>query len=107
MKLFLYGWVLPVGLVWAWLLLSAYDMNFGFYFLSRDAHDLVFAIYGYMLDMSVEQVQALMLKGFLIDTALVGAFVAFRKRKAIKAYFQRSTLTTGSRTYLADLQERR
>lgn len=103
MKMFLYGWVLPVGLLWTWLLLSAYDINFGFYFLSRDAHDLVFAIYGYMLDMSVEQVQAMMLKGFLIDTVLVGLFVAFRKRKVIKAYFQRSHLTSGSRTYLSDL----
>lgn len=87
MKMFLYGWVLPLGAVWAWYLLSYNDISFGLTFLTRDAHDFVFMIYGHMLGMPASEVPILFLKAFLLDTLLVIAFMAYRRRAKIKAYF--------------------
>lgn len=87
MKAFMLGWVLPVGAVWVWYLMSYNDINLGYTFLTRDAHDFVFMIYGNMLDMPANEVPILFLKAFLLDTLLVLAFIAFRRRKKIKAYF--------------------
>ena len=66
MKMFLYGWLLPIGAVWAWYLMSYNDISFGYAFLSRDAHDLVFAIYGHMLGMPAENIPPLFLKAFIL-----------------------------------------
>ena len=46
MKWFLILWACPVLLLTGWYGLSYYDMNFGIFMLTRQAHDLVFAVYG-------------------------------------------------------------
>ena len=46
MKWFLILWAGPIALLGSWYGLSYYDMNFGIFMLTRDAHDLVFRSYG-------------------------------------------------------------
>ncbi len=46
MKTLLLLWALPITILGAWYGLSYYDMSFGIFMLTRDAHDLVFQIYG-------------------------------------------------------------
>lgn len=87
MKFFLFGWVLPVGAVWAWYLMSYNDISLGFTFLTRDFHEFVFMIYGHMLGMPADAIPPLLLKAFFVDTGLLIAFIAFRRRAQIKAYF--------------------
>ena len=40
MKWFLILWAGPIALLGSWYGLSYYDMNFGIFMLTRDAHDL-------------------------------------------------------------------
>ena len=56
MKWFIALWAAPMALLGSWYTLSYYDMNFGLSFLSRDLHDLVFAIYGNILGVPPEDV---------------------------------------------------
>jgi len=69
MKMFLYGWVLPVGALWTWYVLSFFDISFGLTFLSRDAHDFVFMIYGHILGIPGDNVTAILLGAFIAQFA--------------------------------------
>ena len=40
------AWALPMGIFWGWYFLSLNDMNFGYVMLTRDAHDILFELYG-------------------------------------------------------------
>lgn len=46
MKWFLIFWGGPVMLLTGWYGLSYYDMSFGVFMLTREAHELVFRVYG-------------------------------------------------------------
>lgn len=50
MKWLLILWAGPVLLLSSWYGLSYYDMSFGFFMLTRQTHDLVFQIYGNILE---------------------------------------------------------
>ena len=54
MKTLLLLWALPITILGAWYGLSYYDMSFGVFMLTRDAHDLVFQIYGNILGIPPE-----------------------------------------------------
>lgn len=88
MKFFFYGWLLPVGFVWAWYLMSYNDINLGFHFLSREMHDFVFAVYGHILGIDPATIPPLLLRAFFVDTGFIMLFIAFRKRRQIKAAWQ-------------------
>ena len=83
MRYFLLFWLLPVGGLLAWLGLASHDINFGTLFFSRDMYDLVFAIYGDVLGMDPATIPPLLYKALAVDTLIVGALVAFRKRAAL------------------------
>ncbi|MDD9909992.1 MAG: DUF6105 family protein [Ahrensia sp.] len=96
MRLFLILWIGPLALLGLWYGLSVNDINFGYLILSREIHDQVFEIYGNILGMEPEALPPLLLRAIIVDTLLVLAFIAFRRRKTlipwIKARFNRRAL---------------
>ncbi|KJF74439.1 DUF6105 family protein [Agrobacterium arsenijevicii] len=83
MKWFLILWAGPVALLGSWYWLSYYDMSFGFYMLTRQTHDLVFTIYGNILGLPPESLPPLVARAIAVDSLIVFAILAFRKRKQI------------------------
>lgn len=92
MKWFLILWAGPVLLLSGWYGLSYYDMSFGFFMLTRQTHDLVFQVYGNILGIPPETIPPLVARAIAFDSVVVFAIVAFRKRKAIAAWWQRRQL---------------
>lgn len=88
MKWFLILWAGPVLLLGSWYFLSYYDMSFGFFMLTRQAHDLVFQIYGNVLGIPPETIPPLVARAIAVDSLLVFAIIGFRKRKAIAAWWR-------------------
>ena len=62
MKTLLLLWALPITILGAWYGLSYYDMSFGIFMLTRDAHDLVFQIYGNVLGIAPETIPPLVMR---------------------------------------------
>nr|WP_298105474.1 DUF6105 family protein [uncultured Shinella sp.] len=88
MKWFLILWAGPIALLGSWYGLSYYDMNFGFFMLTRQTHDLVFQIYGHILGIPPEDLPLLVLRAIIVDSLVVFAILAFRRRKQISAWWQ-------------------
>jgi hypothetical protein len=89
MKWFLILWACPIILLTGWYGLSYYDMSFGIFMLTRQAHDLVFAIYGNVLGIPPETIPPLVARAIVFDSLLVFAIIAFRKRRQIRAWYAR------------------
>lgn len=87
MKWFLILWAAPIGLLVGWYTLSYHDIHFGVTMLTREAHDLVFQIYGHVLGIAPEAIPPLLLRALIVDTLLVLAIIAFRRRAAIRAWW--------------------
>ena len=80
-------WALPMGIFWGWFYLSSNDMNFGYVMLTRQVHDLLFQLYGEMLGVDPATIPPLVAKACILDTLLILAIWAFRRRQAIAAWF--------------------
>jgi hypothetical protein len=80
-------WAVPMGIFWGWFYLSFNDMNFGYVMLTRQMHDLFFQLYGQMLGIDPATIPPLVAKACILDTLLLLAIWAFRRRKAIAAWF--------------------
>jgi hypothetical protein len=89
MKWFLILWAAPIALLSSWYGLSYYDMSFGFFMLTRQTHDLVFEIYGNVLGIPPETIPPLVARAIAVDSLIVFAIIAFRKRKAIVSWWRR------------------
>ncbi|THK39935.1 hypothetical protein EHS39_01900 [Ensifer sp. MPMI2T] len=89
MKWLLIFWAAPVTLLTSWYGLSYYDMSFGVFMLTRQAHDLVFAVYGHVLGIPPETIPPLVARAMVVDSAIVFALVALRKRRQIVAWYRR------------------
>lgn len=87
MRYLFWLWFMPLSLFWGWFGLSYYDMNFGTVFLSRELHDLVFAIYGHLLDIDPATIPGLFLRACIFDSFLIFGIVAFRKRRQIREWW--------------------
>jgi hypothetical protein len=87
MKTLLLLWALPITILGAWYGLSYYDMSFGIFMLTRDAHDLVFQIYGNVLGIPPETIPPLVLRAIIVDSLILFAIIGFRRRKQIKAWW--------------------
>jgi hypothetical protein len=81
------AWALPMGIFWGWYFLSLNDMNFGYVMLTRDVHDLLFQLYGQMLGVEPATIPPLVAKACILDTLLILAIWAFRRRREIAAWF--------------------
>jgi hypothetical protein len=88
MKWMLFLWAMPLTLLGGWYYLSYYDLNFGYPMLSRPMHDLVFQIYGNVLGIPPADIPPLVMKAICIDSLLLFAFLAFKRRKAIHAWWR-------------------
>ncbi len=82
-------WGLPLGLFWGWFFLSANDINFGSIYLSRALHELVFEVYGNMLGIDPATIPWLLAQAFALDTLLILAIWAFRRRRDIRDWVSR------------------
>jgi hypothetical protein len=87
MKTLLLLWALPITILGAWYGLSYYDVSFGIFMLTREAHDLVFQIYGNVLGIAPETIPPLVLRAIIVDTLLLFGILGFRRRKQIKAWW--------------------
>lgn len=76
-------WALPLLVFWGWFGISYYDMNFGYVMLSRQVHDLLFELYGQMLGLDPATIPWLLAKACIVDTLILLAIWAFRRRAAI------------------------
>lgn len=79
-------WATPLVLFWGWYFLSLNDMNFGYIMLTRQAHDLIFQLYGQMIGMEPQAIPMLVAQACAFDTALIVAIWAFRRRRELKAW---------------------
>jgi uncharacterized protein DUF6105 len=89
MKYFLGVWATPLVLFWGWYFLSLNDINFGSIYLSRRLHDLVFEIYGNVLGIDPKLIPAMIAHACIVDTAILVAIWAFRRRREIAALARR------------------
>ncbi|MEM7464413.1 MAG: DUF6105 family protein, partial [Pseudomonadota bacterium] len=80
MRYILILWFAPLALFWGWYGLSAYDINMGMVFFSRNLHDAVFAIYGDTLGVAPETIPPMIAGASIVDSAIIGAIAAFRWR---------------------------
>ena len=87
MRYILIFWALPMSFLWGWYFLSANDISFGTLFLSKDLHHLVFEIYGQILGVDPALIPSMLAKACILDTALIFAILAFRRRKSIRAWW--------------------
>lgn len=103
MKWFLLFWGGPIVLLGAWYSLSYYDMNFGFFMLRRETHDLVFRIYGNVLGLPPEILPAMVAKAVVVDSLVLFSIIAFRKRRIIYAWWQgRRASASGNQARISD-----
>ena len=82
------AWALPMGIFWGWYFLSLNDMNFGYVMLTMDAHDILFELYGQVLGIEPATIPGLVAKACILDTAIILAIWAFRRRQAIAAWLR-------------------
>jgi len=92
------AWALPMGIFWGWYFLSLNDMNFGYVMLTRQVHDLFFQLYGDALGIDPATIPLLVAKACILDTLLILAIWAFRRRKAIAAWLAPRTSAISERT---------
>ena len=92
------AWALPMGIFWGWYFLSLNDMNFGYVMLTRQVHDLLFELYGQMLGVDPATIPPLVAKACILDTVIILAVWAFRRRKDIAAWFASSRAAMSERT---------
>lgn len=88
MKTFLIFWATPIVLLGGWYGLSYNDISFGFFMLTRQAHDMVFQIYGSILGIPPETIPPLVARAIVFDSLFVFAIIALRKRRAIAGWWR-------------------
>lgn len=86
MRWFLLFWGGPILFLGGWYWLSYYDMNFGIFMLKRETHDTVFRVYGDILGLPPAVIPGLVAKAIVVDSLLVFAILAFRRRAKIIAW---------------------
>lgn len=76
-------WLAPLLLFWSWFGLSYYNMNFGYVLLTRQAHDLIFELYGEVLGIDPTIIPGMIVKACIFDSFLLAGILAFRRRRRI------------------------
>jgi hypothetical protein len=97
MRWLLILWAAPLMLFWSWYFLSLNNIHFGYVFLTRDVHDIVFGLYGEILGIDPATIPLLAAKACLFDSLIISAIVAFRRRRQISAWAKE----TKSRYFIA------
>ncbi len=87
MRYLFWFWLVPMSILWGWIGLAYNDISFGTFFLSRDNFDLVFGIYGSILNMESAAILPLLARACVVDSLLIFGIFAFRKRREIRAWW--------------------
>ncbi len=82
MRYLLLMWVLPIAVFGSWYGLSANDMNFGYFFLSRQMHDFFFQLYAHTLGVPAAEIPGMIASALIFDSFLVLGIVAYKMRKS-------------------------
>lgn len=88
MRWILLAWALPIALLGTWYGLSINDINFGYLILSRRMNEFVFELYGQILGLPPADIPGLVARAIVIDSIVLFSFLAFRRRKAIAAWWR-------------------
>lgn len=88
MKWFLFFWLAPIVFLGSWYGLSYYNINFGYFILTRQAHDLVLQIYGNTLGIDPQSVAPLVAKAIGTDSLFVIGIILYRRRRQIAAWWR-------------------
>jgi len=89
-------WFVPISFLVAWFVLASHDWNLGTFFFSREMYDLVFAVYGETLGVAPESIPPLVARALVLDSAIVLALYAFRRRKVIAGWLRSRTQASPS-----------
>ncbi|MDY8109778.1 DUF6105 family protein [Fulvimarina sp. 2208YS6-2-32] len=84
MRKFFLFWVLPLAAFWGWFFGAKADL--GFVLFSREVFDQTFAVYERMLGLNSDQIAWLILDAIILDSAIILAILAFRRRRKIIAF---------------------
>ncbi|WP_378950847.1 DUF6105 family protein [Mesorhizobium sp. ANAO-SY3R2] len=76
-------WAAPLVLFWGWYFLSINDINFGYLMMSRAFNLALFDLYGEMIGVDPATIPWMMGKAFFLDTMIILAIWAFRRRQLI------------------------
>ncbi|MBB3951121.1 DUF6105 family protein [Aureimonas jatrophae] len=87
MRWFLLMWFAPMSFLALWLGLASNDINFGMLFFSRALYDHVFGLYAAALGVAPETLPPLVVRALVLDSLIVLSIFAFRRRRAIAAWF--------------------
>jgi hypothetical protein len=87
MRWILIFWAMPLAILGTWYGLSYNDINFGYLILSRQMNELVFEIYGQILGLPPKDIPGLVVRAIAVDSVFLFGFLAFRRRKAIAAWW--------------------
>ena len=85
-------WFTPLISFCGWYFLSLADVGqtFGGIYLSRDLNEGVFMIYGHLLGVEPDRLPAMFAAGLALDSAVLLGFIAFRRRRAIAAWWRQN-----------------
>ncbi|MCB8837091.1 DUF6105 family protein [Aurantimonas sp. VKM B-3413] len=86
MRTLLKLWLAPLVVFWSWHFLSLADI--GGVIFSRELHDRVYLIYGTMLGIDPDAIPGMVAKALVFDSAILFAFVALRRRRAIAQWWR-------------------
>lgn len=76
-------WAAPLVLFWGWYFLSINDLNFGYWWMSVRFNLAIFDLYGEILGVDPATIPWMMGKAFFIDTLIILAIWAFRRRRQL------------------------
>ncbi len=92
MRVLLLLWFVPIVLLGAWYGLSVNDWHMGTRMFSREMHDLVFSLYGRLLNVDPEALPLMVAKAVVVDSLVVLGIAAFRWRSSwwpkVSLYFR-------------------
>jgi hypothetical protein len=88
MRYLLALWLAPLFLFWGWFGLSYYDLNFGYVLLTRQAHDVIFELYGEILGIDPDIIPSMLIKACIFDSFLLAGILAFRRRRRIREWLK-------------------
>ena len=88
MRWILLLWALPITILGTWYGLSINDINFGYLILSRQMNEFVFQLYGQILGIPAADIPGLVARAIVLDSIFLFSFLAFRRRKAIAAWWK-------------------
>ncbi|MER0238106.1 DUF6105 family protein [Fulvimarina sp. MAC8] len=86
MRAFFLFWLLPLSAFWGWFFSARADV--GYVVFSREVFDKTFAVYEALLGLDADAIAWLIADAILLDTFIILAILAFRRRKKIVAFIR-------------------